>query len=242
MSEPPLKRVRSGVAASRAALQSALDATDAQATSEAVQVTVECASELRAALEELRVFGRELGELQELRNRVVAQEGTVRARVKQLAAAEHKLLEAELEAAGDLSYLHDNQPLVSSSTLLKPVSLRELVLFAQKISYSTAGPPLTPAGPISLMPLAGTMRLSTLYNPVARLADPTADAAVRLPPQRQQPMVLPQALPQANKPLPPELNLDLDLEQSGSSSDDDSSSSSESSAADEDAAEDANGW
>ena len=232
-SEPPLKRARSGVAASRAALQSALDTTDAQKTAEASRVVLECNAELAAALRELNTFQAELAEAEQLRERVRAQEEAVRRRVGELSAAERRLLTLELEAAGELSYLHPERPLVPASTLLRPLALRRLVVFAQQIAYSTAGPPLAPAGSVSLMPLAGTMRLSTLYAPVPRLADPQLDAALRPPPARAAPLHTAAAAappPPPPRTLPPELDLDLDL----GSSDEDSSESSAASEQEED--------
>jgi hypothetical protein len=240
-SEPPLKRARSGISASRAALQSALDTTDPLKTAEAARVVVECNAELAAALKELAAFQGEAAAAEELQAQVQAQKEAVRRRIGELSAAERRLLELELEASGEVSYLApEGAPLICSSAQLRPVPLRRLVAFAQQIAYSTAGPPLAPAGPVSLMPLAGTMRSSTLYAPVPRLADPAVDATLRPPPARMTQPAAPQQPPpsHASRPMPPELNLDLDLEQSDSSSAD----SSESSAASDEEEAEANSW
>jgi hypothetical protein len=44
--------------------------------------------------------------------------------------------------------------------------VRDVVSYGQKISYTTAGPPLTPGGLITFMPHPNAMRLSSLYQGV----------------------------------------------------------------------------
>jgi hypothetical protein len=238
--EPPSKRARSSVASARAAVQSALSA-DASRMSEAVRVVQECKAELRDSLAALVEFHSQITQTEALQQQVREWEEITRTRVNTLAASENRLLELEIKASGTISPLFPSGSApVSLTSTLAPVSLRRLVWFAQQVSYSTAGPPLTPSGAISLMPLASTMRLSTLFNPVPKLADPLQDQLIRPPPMKQE--VAAPSQPQQGAPTHKGLpeNLDLDLEDSAdaSSSDESSAESSSSSSV----AEKDNGW
>lgn len=230
--EPPWKRARSCVAAGRAAIQLGLSG-DASKFAEAARSAVESAVALREALEGVAVLSEQQLRLDSLRSRAHDAEEEVRQAVKRLSAAEETLQRLELLASGTMTALCGDAAASPITTGLQPVSLKRLVQFARQASYSTAAPPLTPAGPISLMPLAPMMRMSTLYTPVPLLSDPT-QPEVRAPAPKAVPV---QAVPRptqsqaAAKPMPD--NLDLDLEDSAADSSDESSSEAESSSSSE---------
>lgn len=239
--EPPLKRARGCVAAARAAVQNALGASDASKLTGALRAVLECKAELQGSLSSLVDLHLQTKALELLESQVREEEQRLREHVVKLSAAEQRLLELEIQACGSISPLFgpDAAPR-SSTTLLVPASLRDLVLLAQQVSYSTAAPPLTPAGAISLMPLAATMRMSTLYNPVARLSDAKHEQVVRPPPAPAKPVVVAAAAAAAAPPPSQAMpdNLDLDLEDSADESSSDESSSSAASSSSSAAAED----
>ncbi len=98
----------------------------------------------------------------------------LRPAVVALTAAANRLSSLILEASGTLPFLHDDHAaaavVVPLSQRVRPVrDVDTLVAYAQKISYSTAGPPLTPGGMVTFMPHPHAMRLSTLYAGERRL-------------------------------------------------------------------------
>jgi multidrug efflux pump subunit AcrA (membrane-fusion protein) len=230
--EPPWKRARSCVVAGRSAVQLGLNGSDASKFAEAARSVAESVVALKEALQGVTALHEQQQVLDALRERVQAAEEAVRERVKLLSAAEETLQRLELLASGTMTALcgNEEEDLVPLLAGVQPVSLRRLVQLARQISYSTAAPPLTPAGPISLMPLAPMMRMSTLYNMVPLLSDPMQPDARGPARQDQQPppppppsQVVPKPTQQAVKPMP--ANLDLDLEDSADSSSSEESSS-----------------
>ena len=91
--------------------------------------------------------------------------------ILKLTKSEHKLCDLILKGSGEDPFCLRNDP-VPSTKRLRTVILDDLVAYSQKISYSTAAPPVTPPTAIVYMPHSLAMRCSTLYYPVPGLSDP----------------------------------------------------------------------
>lgn len=131
-----------------------------------------------------------------------------------------------MEAGGRVrvSRVRPRQP---TTKRVRPLDVAATVAYAQKVSYSTAGPPLTPGGLVTFMPHPNAMRASTLYQgallsiTIVRVtltvvsgvpglsvatAEPTAEPAAPVAP-RERPRP-----PQPTRPASDASLLQLDLE------------------------------
>ena len=175
MEEPPVKRARSSVAASLQAVRMAQGAT--AGAEGALRAVRECLPELVQALGAVAEREKEVVELERTQEIVRERETAVRSRVKVLAAAENRLAALLLEAGGPAALVAGDEQDTAAEPRwqgLNRVHVADLVTYAQRIAYSTAAPPLVPAGTVSMIPLAASMRASSLFSLVPGLSDAAA--------------------------------------------------------------------